>query len=184
MDMRLALWQHTTRRRGLLCGTAHVSLVAALRLQIAACDKFSMGAIIFIDELDGLVGSRQVEWLPTACLHCSTRLSWPHLMMPAAALGTKCLAGSCRKQSLQHIRTCPFCREGRMHEATRRLLGVLLQHLDGFNHQKKTGGWGNEGVAHNVHTCHIGTVQGIAACLHRCCRRPQRRRCSHLLCNL
>lgn len=71
-----------------------------------------------------------------------------------------------------------------MHEATRRLLGVLLQHLDGFNHQKKTGGWGNEGVAHNVHTCHIGTVQGIAACLHRCCRRPQRRRCSHLLCNL
>ncbi|PRW44296.1 cell division cycle 48-like protein [Chlorella sorokiniana] len=51
-----------------------------------ACDKFTMGAIIFIDELDGLVGSR----------------------------------------------------EGRMHEATRRLLGVLLQHLDGFDHKKKT----------------------------------------------
>ena len=27
-----------------------------------------------------------------------------------------------------------------MHEATRRLLGVLLQHLDGFDHKKKTGG--------------------------------------------
>lgn len=35
---------------------------------------------------------------------------------------------------------CPLCRDGRMHEATRRLLGVLLQHLDGFDHKKKTGG--------------------------------------------
>ena len=37
------------------------------------------------------------------------------------------------------VKRCNACRGTDMHEATRRLLGVLLRHLDGFDANKRTG---------------------------------------------
>lgn len=55
-----------------------------------------------------------------------------------------------------------------MHEATRRLLGVLLQHLDGFDHKKKTGG-----------SAFCGAHAVLIQCCCCCCLCRRRRRCCH-----
>jgi hypothetical protein len=58
----------------------------------------------------------------------------------------------------------PVCRGSDMHEATRRLLGVLLRHLDGFDASKRTG---EGGAGAGCHLAWVWGAQGLPCLANR-----------------
>jgi hypothetical protein len=111
---------------------------------LKACESFPEGCIIFLDELDALATSRSTGVCVVLasllrCLGacCNSLLALVPLLvllplhvharsLPASSSSSPCACSSlCFPLNLTLV--------AEMHEATRRVLGVLLRHLDGFD---------------------------------------------------
>ena len=113
---------------------------------LKTCEAFPDGCIIFLDELDALATSRSTGGCLTGrvCSFAAGLVAWSSASVSLALpLCLSCLplapSPSCLLSHCPHP-LAPCCLPlalAEMHEATRRVLGVLLRHLDGFDSTNK-----------------------------------------------
>lgn len=131
---------------------------------LKGCESFPDGCIIFLDELDALATSRSSGAAPCPP---EQRAEQPGLaMQPAPCL---CRSWAARRMRAQpawpRVNTLPVAE---MHEATRRVLGVLLRHLDGFDSTKKR--TVVIGATNRKQVGRAGATSGTSACAAASCQ--------------